>query len=77
MAKIRIADHHADVRRSVSTSSGNPFRASQHISASRVAAGLSLSVRTVRSYSARVLEKMRLQSNADLADDAVRSRLLE
>lgn len=44
---------------------------------SEIAAALSLSVKTVSTYRARVLEKMRMKNNAELTHYAIRNQLVD
>jgi two-component system invasion response regulator UvrY len=44
---------------------------------SRIAEELNLSVKTISTYRARVLEKMNMKSNAELTSYAIRNRLIE
>ena len=41
-----------------------------------IAENLSLSVKTISTYRARILEKMKMKSNADLIHYAIQNRLL-
>ena len=45
--------------------------------ASQIAEGLSLSIKTISTYRARVLEKMGLNNNAELTHYAIRNRLVD
>jgi len=47
------------------------------ISISNIAADLSLSIKTVSTYKARVFQKMNMESNAELIQYAIRNQLLE
>jgi DNA-binding NarL/FixJ family response regulator len=47
------------------------------LSVSQIAAKLALSVKTVSTYRARVLEKMGLQNNAQLTHYAIKHQLVE
>ena len=47
------------------------------MSVSQIAANLNLSVKTISTYRARILEKMALRNNADLISYAIKNRLVQ
>lgn len=63
------------------TLSGREFqifcKLSAGVAVSRIAKELNLSVKTISTYRARVLEKMNMKSNAELTSYAIRNRLIE
>jgi DNA-binding NarL/FixJ family response regulator len=44
---------------------------------SQIAEGLSLSVKTIDTYRARILEKMRMKTNAELMHYVIKNKLVE